>query len=93
MTIKLGRNFFFVLILWALIWTQNTNMIAQKIAIENSYQQKISSAVSSLLGDEKFLTIVSVEFSTLGAIKKTAELQSSTNSKTRRCLQSISIHE
>ena len=71
MTIKLGRNFFFVLILWALIWTQNTNMIAQKIAIENSYQQKISSAVSSLLGDEKFLTIVSVEFSTLGAIKKT----------------------
>ena len=46
MTIKLGRIYFFVITIVTFLWTQQTSSIAQKIAIENSYQQKVSSAVS-----------------------------------------------
>jgi len=77
MAIKLGRSYLFILAIFTFLWTQQTNTITQKIAIENSYQQKISSAVSSLLGEEKFLVIVGVEFSTVGGtLKKTASPQS-----------------
>ncbi len=77
MAIKLGRSYLFILAIFTFLWTQETSTIAQKIAIENSYQQKISTAVSSLLGEEKFLVIVSVEFSTIGGtLKKTASPQS-----------------
>ena len=77
MTIKLGRSYLFILAIFTFLSTQQTNTIAQKIAIENSYQQKISTAVSSLLGEEKFLVIVSVEFSTIGGnLKKTISPQS-----------------
>ena len=77
MAIKLGRSYLFILAIFTFLWTQQTNTIAQKIAIENSYQQKISTAVSSLLGEEKFLVIVGVEFSTIGGtLKKTASPQS-----------------
>ena len=77
MAIKLGRSYLFILAIFTFLWTQQTNTIAQKIAIENSYQQKISTAVSSLLDEEKFLVIVSVEFSTVGGtLKKTASPQS-----------------
>ena len=77
MAIKLGRSYLFILAIFTFLWTQQTNTIAQKIAIENSYQQKITTAVSSLLGEEKFLVIVSVEFSTVGGtLKKAASPQS-----------------
>ncbi|SVD56343.1 uncharacterized protein METZ01_LOCUS409197, partial [marine metagenome] len=82
MTIKLGRKCLFVLAVCTFLWTQQTSAIAQKIAIENSYQQKVSAAISSLLGEEKFLVIVSIEFSTVGGtLKKTATPQSGLNSQ------------
>ena len=45
MAIKLGRSYLFILAIFTFLWTQQTNTIAQKIAIENSYQQKISTAI------------------------------------------------
>jgi len=82
MTIKLGSKYLFILAVCTFLWTQQTTTIAQKIAIENSYQQKVSAAVSSLLGEEKFLVIVSIEFSTIGGtLKKTATPQSGLNSQ------------
>ena len=46
----------------------------------NSYQQKVSSAVSRMLGQEKFLVIVSIEFSSVGGtLKKSATPQSGTS--------------
>ena len=80
MTIKLGRKYLFILVVCTFLWNQQTSIIAQKIAIENSYQQKVSAAISSLLGEEKFLVIVSIEFSTVGGIlKKTPSPQSTSN--------------
>mgnify|MGYP000002808317 FL=1 len=81
MTIKLGRRHFFIIALCAFLWNQQVSILSQKIAIENSYQQKVSSAVSRLLGQEKFLVIVSIEFSSIGGtLKKTATPQSGTSS-------------
>ena len=81
MTIKLGRIYLLIITVCTFLWTQQTSIIAQKIAIENSYQQKVSAAVSSLLGGEKFLVIVSIEFSTIGGtLEKTSSPQSATNS-------------
>ena len=81
MTIKLGQKYLFILAICTFLWNQQTSDIAQKIAIENSYQQKISIAVSSLLGEEKFLVIVSVEFSTVGGtLNKAASPQSGSSS-------------
>ena len=62
MTFKFGRKYLFIIAVCALLWNQQTNIIAQKIAIENSYQQKVSSALSQMLGQERFLVIVSIEF-------------------------------
>ena len=82
MTIKLARIYLFIFVVFTLLWTQHANSIAQKIAIENSYQQKVSAAISSLLGDEKFLVIVSIEFSTIGGmLKKNTTPQSGTSSQ------------
>ena len=79
MAIKLGRSYLFILAIFTFLWTQQTSAIAQKIAIENSYQQKVSSAVSRILGQEKFLVIVSIEFSSVGGtLKKSATPQSGT---------------
>jgi len=81
MTIKLGRRHFFIIALCAFLWNQQVSILSQKIAIENSYQQKVSSAVSRMLGQEKFLVIVSIEFSSIGGtLKKTATPQSGTSS-------------
>jgi len=81
MTIKFGRKHLFILALCTFLWNQQANILSQKIAIENSYQQKVTSAVSRLLGQEKFLVIVSIEFSSIGGtLKKTAGLQSGTRS-------------
>ena len=82
MTIKLGHKYLFILAVCTFIGAQKTSNIAQKIAIENSYQQKVSAAVSSLLGEEKFLVIVSIEFSSIGGtLKKTPSPQSGSNSQ------------
>ena len=82
MTIKLGRIYILIFIICTFLWTQKASMISQKITIENSFQQKISAAVSSLLGEEKFLVIVSIEFSTIGGvIKKTSEPLSGINNQ------------
>ncbi len=81
MTINLGRRHIFIIALCAFLWNQQVSILSQKIAIENSYQQKVTSAVSRLLGQEKFLVIVSIEFSSIGGtLKKTAALQSGTSS-------------
>ena len=79
MTIKLGRKYPLLIILCAFLWNQQANVLSQKIAIENSYQQKVSSAVSRMLGQEKFLVIVGIEFSSIGGtLKKSATPQSGT---------------
>jgi len=81
MTIKLGRRHFFIIALCAFLWNQQVSLLSQKIDIENSYQQKVSSALSRMLGQEKFLVIVSIEFSSIGGtLNKTAALQSGTSS-------------
>ena len=69
MTNKIGR-YFLLIAIFTLIWSQQTNFLAQKIAIENSYQNKVNSAVSRILGQEKFLVIVNVNFSTMGGTLK-----------------------
>ena len=80
MTIKLGRKHLLLIVLCAFLWSQQANVLSQKIAIENSYQQKVSSAVSRMLGQEKFLVIVSIEFSSVGGtLKNSAALQSGTS--------------
>ena len=79
MTIKLGRKYLLLIALCAFLWNQQANVLSQKIAIENSYQQKVSSAVSRMLGQEKFLVIVSIEFSSVGGtLKKSATPQTGT---------------
>ena len=81
MTFQIGRKYLFIIAVCAFLWNQQTSFIAQKISIENSYQQKISSALSQMLGQERFLVIVSIEFSTVGGtLKKTASLQSGASS-------------
>ena len=81
MNFKFGRKYIFIIVVFTLLWNQQPNFIVQKIAIENSYQQKVSSALSQMLGQERFLVIVSLEFSTVGGtLKKTGSLQSGTSS-------------
>ena len=81
MTFKFGRKYLFIITVCTFLWNQQANFIAQKIAIENSYQQKVSSALSQMLGQERFLVIVSLEFSTVGGtLKKTASPQSGSGS-------------
>ena len=77
MTIKFGRRHLLLIALCAFLWNQQASILSQKIAIEHSYQQKVYSAVSRMLGQEKFLVIVSIEFSSIGGtLKKTAAPQS-----------------
>ena len=81
MTSKIVRKYLFIIAICTFLWNQQTSFIAQKISIENSYQQKVSSALSQMLGQERFLVIVSIEFSTVGGtLKKTASLQSGASS-------------
>ena len=81
MTNKFGRRHLLLIVLCSFLWNQQVSILSQKIAIENSYQQKVSSAVSRMLGQEKFLVIVSIEFSSIGGtLKKAATPQSGTSS-------------
>ena len=54
MTIKLARFYIFICFVYTLIWTQQANIISQKISIENSYQKKLTGAIAPLLGEEKY---------------------------------------
>ncbi len=79
MTIKFGRKYLLLIALCAFLWNQQAGLLSQKIAIENSYQQKVSAAMSRMLGQEKFLVIVSIEFSSVGGtLKKSATPQTGT---------------
>ena len=79
MTIKFGRKYLLLIALCAFLWNQQAGLLSQKIAIENSYQQKVSAAMSRMLGQEKFLVIVSIEFSSIGGtLKKSATPQTGT---------------
>ena len=82
MTFKLGRIFYVILILFTFLWNQQTPFFTQKIAIENSYREKVVSAISRLLGRENFIVIITVEFSnTGGALNNSATLQSAPSSQ------------
>ena len=61
MTFKLGRIFYFILIICAFLWNQQTSLLTQKIAIENSYRDKVASTISRLVGIENFIVVVNVE--------------------------------
>ena len=74
MTFKLGRIFYFILIICTFLWNQQAAYITQKIAIENSYRDKVASAISRLVGIENFIVIVNVEMVD-GAQKKAASTQ------------------
>ena len=81
MTFKIIHKYLFIIAVCSFLWNQQTSFIAQKVAIENSYQQKVSSTLSQMLGQERFLVIVSIEFSTAGGtLKKTASPQSGSGS-------------
>ena len=82
MTFKSGRIFYFIIIISTFLWNQQTSFFTQKIALENSYRNKVISAVSRLLGQDKYIVIVNVDFSTANSpLKKTSSLQSSQRSE------------
>ena len=70
MTFKLGKTFYFILILCTFLWNQQTSFLTQEIAVENSYRDKVASAISRLVGIDNFIVIVNVEFTTIGGIPK-----------------------
>ena len=77
MTVKFGQKYLLLIAFCAFLWNQQASILSQKIAIEDSYQKKVTSAVSRMLGQEKFLVIVSIEFSSIGGtLKMTAVPQS-----------------
>ena len=83
MTFKLSRQYLITIIICAFLWNQQANYLAQKIAIENSYRDKVVSQISRILEQEKFIVIVNVEFSTIGGtLKKTPTPQSGQKSST-----------
>ena len=77
MTFKLGRKFYFILIICTFLWNQEASLLTQKITVENSYRDKVVSALSRFLGQENFIVIVNIEFSTIG---KTLKKMSSSKS-------------
>ena len=77
MTFKPGRRFYFILILCTLLWNQQASFLKQKIDLENSYSDKVASAVSRLLGHENFIVIVNVD------VSETKSGQSSSNNYTK----------
>ena len=76
MTFKLGTISYFILIICTFLWNQQTSFLTQEIAVENSYRDKVASAISRLVGIDNFIVIVNVEFSTVGGTsKKTVSTQ------------------
>ena len=83
MTFKLSSKFVVTIIICSFLWNQQANYLAQKIAIENSYRDKVVSQISRILEQEKFIVIINVEFSTIGGtLKKTPTPQSGQKSST-----------
>ena len=76
MTFKLGTISNFLLIICTFLWNQQTSFLTQEIAVENSYRDKVASAISRLVGIDNFIVIVNVEFTTVGGTpKKTGATQ------------------
>ena len=76
MTFKLGTISYFILIICTFLWNQQTSFLTQEIAVENSYRDKVASAISRLVGIDNFIVIVNVEFTTVGGtLKKTGSTQ------------------
>ena len=67
MTFKYYKLFYFLLIC-TVFSSQQTSIIAEKIILENSIRDKIISSVSKLLGENNFLVIVNVDYSTTGGV-------------------------
>ena len=61
MTFKLIKIFYFILIIFSFSWSQQSSLITHKIAVENSYRDKVASAISRLVGIENVIVIVNVE--------------------------------
>ena len=61
MTFKPFRLFYFILIICTCLWNQQASFISQKISIENSYQDKVTAAISRLLGRGNFIVIINLE--------------------------------
>ncbi|SVC73368.1 uncharacterized protein METZ01_LOCUS326222, partial [marine metagenome] len=77
MTFKLRTISYFILIICTFLWNQQVSFLTQEIAVENSYRDKVASAISRLVGIDNFIVIVNVEFTTIGGIpKKTVPTQS-----------------
>ena len=70
MTSKFGTISYFILIICTFLWNQPTSLLTQEIAVENSYRDKVASAISRLVGIDNFIVIVNVEFSTIGGAPK-----------------------
>ena len=81
MTFKPVRMFYFILIICNSLWTQQLPTFSQKISIENSYREKVISAVSRLVGRDNIIVIINIDFSTVGqTLKKTVGGQSGQSS-------------
>jgi len=83
MTFKPGRKFYFILIICTFLWNQQVSFLTKKIAVENSYRDKVASAISRLLGQENFIVIVNVEFATVGDNPKKTEAPQSRQGSSR----------
>ena len=70
MTFKLRRILYYILIICTFLWNQEASLLTQKITVENSYRDKVVSALSRFLGQENFIVIVNIEFSTIGKTLK-----------------------
>ena len=84
MTFKPGRKFYLIIIICTFLWNQQSTFLSQKIAVENSYRDKLASAISRLVGIENFIIIVNIEMldGTLKKIGLPQSKQSSSNSYT-----------
>ncbi|SVD12302.1 uncharacterized protein METZ01_LOCUS365156, partial [marine metagenome] len=60
MTFKLGKKFYFILILCSILWNQQLPIALQKITLENFYRDKVTSTVSRYLGQNNFIVIVNI---------------------------------
>ena len=70
MSFRSDRILYFILLISTFLWNQQASFLTQEIAVENSYRDKVASAISRLVGIDNFIVIVNVEFSTVGGTPK-----------------------
>ena len=66
MASKLARICFSILTVSILLFAQNVSYLAEKIAIENSYRDKVVSAIGRIIEEDRFVVIVNVEMGQQG---------------------------